>query len=241
MSATFTYGSYTSDDGEVTLSRFDVLAIESPRRERIMLRRQMNVTGIIIRDTQADLLTRIEEFITAFDEDKQGDATLKLNGSDTPHFLSNGSLTGVRVTARSWPRGDPHELVKSRTYSVTLTTLEDAADGTAAQIERYQETIQVFGNAGPDFRVIRMPLGLSRVQQLSQTSPVRVVQSGQSVGYAGYVLPFGKTVAALNHGPSDMLSSGSPSKEGNAFRHYPMQWRYVYFNSTPTAAAPLPK
>ena len=239
MSATLTYGSYTSDNGEVVLGNYEALAIRSPREGRIMLRRRMHVEGVIVRDSQAALLARIEDFIDNFEQEQLSDAVLTLNGAATPHVLSNNSITGVRIANRSWPKGSPEELVRCRTYQVILETLEFAPEG--SQIEEYHDSVAVYGNGGPDWRYVQMPRGLSRLQILSETSPVTAVQQGTSMGLQGYVLPTGPVVAALEQGTGYMLERETPRRVGNVFAHYPMRWRYQFTNSGFTDAAPVPK
>lgn len=241
MTATLTYNGYTTDNGEFTISRYEVIPINSPRFNRTMLRRRLHIQGVIIRDNTEDLITRINQFIVAFDSEQASDVVIEIDGNSVPHDLSNNSLTGVRIAYRSWPKGDPHELLKSRTYSVILETLEFASESQGAQIEEYSDTVQVIGTSGPDWRYVQMAVGPARLQILSQQTPVQIIQSGSSLGFQGYVLPPGPVLAGLEQGKERISDPGTPVRMGNVFLHYPWRWRYVMQANSATAAFPTPK
>lgn len=236
----YSYNGYTTDDGEATMSRYEVVPVNSNRDNRTLLRHRMHVEGLMMAASQSALIDRINDFIAAHSVNGAGDATITVNGLSTPHVISNNSLTGTRVAYRSWPKGDPVELLKVRTWSVVMESLE-LTSTQESQIEEYHDQVEVHGNGGPDWEYVQVSVGLPRLQIRSQASPVSIVQSGASLGLQGYVLPTGPIVAALEQGRGYLLSRGTPQRVGNSFLHYPMRWRYQFTNSGFTDAAPVPK
>lgn len=237
----FRYGSYTHPAGEVNLARYLVREKKSNRGRRISLIHTMFLEGEICAYGQAAITARIEQLIDTYSVNYQDAALYQDDGQPTPHSLFNGRpdcISGVRVVQRSWPKGDGAEYATGRTFSITIEAEFDAAE---SQIIAYEESITIVGNCGPRIEVVELATGAPVLQVLNQKTAQRIIQSGSSIGYGGYVLPFGSLYPTFEHVDRRIEKPGTPAFQGQGYRYYPFQWTYFHSLAIPQTPIPTPR
>jgi hypothetical protein len=232
----FKYGSHTHTTNEVNLTRMDIRNVLSPRGLRMEKEIRLFLVGEI-QDTGSALLTKIATLIDSAYQNDYGDAGLYLDdGTPTRHRLDNtGSLTGVRIIQRSWPKGDAAELATKRTFSLTLAAVYPDAE---SNLLAWWESLELIGNAGPRMEVVETTNG-PKLFQTSPKSVQRIIQRGEAMGHTAYVLPPGPIFADIEH--QDMRQHGLASgrQRGQAATHYKTTWLYRMTSETNRSGVPL--
>lgn len=233
------YGSYRHPENEVNLERFDIHARFSPRGLRYSTVARAHCGIVFAESTQAAIASRISELMTAYSQDGFNWGLFHDDGTPTRYQLLEtdpAQITGVRVLQRSWPSGGPVEYATQRSHSVTIES--ELADE-YSNILDYHETLRFVGNTGAEFETVTLATG-SPVQFITaQQTPMRIVQSGYSLGSQVYVLPFGPLYPDYEHHSLRMLNLGTPKFRGRVYQFFPCQWSYTfelpfYTDGTPT-------
>jgi hypothetical protein len=230
------YGSYAHPPSEVNLAKMSISYQLSPRGRRMERIDTLHLYGQFCEDSQADVLTRIDELINAYSFDYV-DAGLYLDDGVTltKHKLVNAdSVSGVRVLHRSWD-GSPEELATTRTFDIVLqATYPD----TETQLVAWQETVEILGTTGPRYDIVDTYFGPLAIQTAAATAQ-RIVQSGSSVGYSGYVLPPPPLYPTFEHVDRRTVKLGSGKSRGKTATHYPSSWTYYF--TLASAQTPVPE
>jgi hypothetical protein len=238
------YGTYTHPENEVNLAAFMIRPIYSPRGRRTVVRYEAHLHGEICISpastttalAQAEIRQRIDEIVLAYDVNGLDFAFLDNAGVATRHSLvSSQSITGTRITHRSWPKGDPAEWATGRTFYVTIEADYVASESTLVS---WQEVVKVIGTGGPRVEVIETVTGVPRTQTLAAQTAVRVIQQGRSIGMTGYYAPPGPLIPAYEHQDQREISLESAESFPNGFLYFPTQW--TYYHTTPTYTAVVP-
>lgn len=234
----FRYGDFTHPAGEVNLTRFNIRGLFGPRGQRLKTVYTMFLDGEICADGPAAITTRIAELVEVYSHNYR-DAGLYLDdGTLTPHHLQSNRfdcISGVKVIQRSWPEGGPTEYATGRKYSITLEAEFDDAD---SQVVEWQEQVAVVGNCGPRIEVVEVSQGPPLLQLLNQRTAQRIIQSGSSIGYEGYVESFGPLYPTFEHVDQQLIRRGTPKAQGRGYRFFPLQW--TYYHSLAIPQTPLP-
>lgn len=235
----FQYGSYAHPAGEVNLTRVDVRNIHSGRGQLQHVLYTMYLQGEICAADASAVTTRINEITAAYRYEGY-DAGLYLDsGTVTSHFLQSNhsnNISGNRIIqGPSFPKGGPEEYATGRTFSITIQALFASPE---SQILEYTESIQYVGTGGPQIGVRRFPVGPPQAYIICQQTEQRIVQSGRSLGFGGYVFPYGPLYPNYEHTDQRVYQLGTPRFHGQQFSEYPMQW--AFYMSAPFAQSGVP-
>lgn len=237
----FQYGNYRHPANEVNLIRMEKANIIGPRGKRLTTVQRMMIEIVIQATTPADLTTRVNEIITAYETD-YWNAQLYSDDAgtvQTPHRLTNSSdcLSGVKVIRGPvWDRADSGEYAVKRTASVTLEATYDEAE---SDLVFWREKVRIIGTGGPDYAVLNTFAGPVSFP-LSLGTPQRIIQSGEALGFIAPVLPPGPSFSnVVVHAGECEEDSDSGRCLGTQFRFFPSSWTYVMTSLTPTSGAPI--
>lgn len=239
----FSYGGYPHPENEVNMVRYEVQNLRSRRGLFYAKRIRCHITGEIQETDKADLLTRINEIIAAYEFDG-GTTSFTVDGTATPHVLGNNSMTGVRVVSRSWPSGDPCEWANSRNFAIILEDLQNYGGGAGAanEVLWWEETVRWVGTTGPLWKMVPSQDGTVEGERVFPRSSQKLIQEGSSMGWTGYVVPPGPLLPAnLEHEDQRIVTPGTPIQQGNGNAYYPFRWRYVFETDTYTEQFPPPR
>lgn len=231
----FRYGSHTHVTNEVNLTRMDIRNILSPRGRRMEKEIRLYLQGEI-QATGTELLTKIATLIDqAYLNDYQDAALYLDDDTKTRHFLDNsGSITGVRIIQRSWPKGDGAELAVKRSFSVTLAAIyPDCED----QLISWTESLKFIGNGGPRYEVVETFDGPQAFLVAKKTAQ-RIIQKGEGVGYTATVLPPGPIFPAVEHQDIREHELVSGHQRGQIATHYKTTWLYRMTSAVPLFGLP---
>lgn len=230
----FKWGAYDHPNNEVNLAKMSISYKLSPRGRRMERVERMHLHGQFCEDTTAEVMTRIDELINAYQLDYQDGGLYLDDGTPTRHVIQNGeSISGSKVIHRSWD-GGPDELATTRTFDIVLETIyPDDESGLVS----WEESVETIGNGGPSFNIINTYFG-PRAQQTALVTAQRVIQSGVAVGYIAYVEPPAPLYPAYLHNERVRFRRGSGQMRGQIATHYPTAWTYQM--TLPTAESPLP-
>lgn len=239
VSSVFTYAGHTHPEGEVVLTKYEVLPLYTQRGHRKEAIYRMTIQGELIETGQA-LLDKIAVLIDAYSVDG-GDAILYApNGVATRHQLIQNvtaNLSGVHVVHRSWPKADAAELATVRTFYVVL---EATYAEQTSEILWFQESIRHIGTTGPRWVAIPQYSGPPIIQLIHQVTPQKILQSGMIVGFQGYPLGNvpGPILPALEHTDERVVEMMSPQYRGRKFTDYGIRWHYSMTSITPQSLIP---
>lgn len=191
----FYYGSYDHQPGEVYPQSIEVRPAYSDRGIRWAKHVRYQVAGDILPTTpgvdmtQAQLTARIDAIEAAYDDDYKDFGFKLADGSTlTSHAMyTNGpyNLSGNRVLSLSFPSRLPSEYANTRSFSATLGAL---VQDNYSNILHFKETVTEVGTGGIYWTYRPLFNGLIVRENIHDTTPVRVVQQGVSVGLGGYPL-----------------------------------------------------
>jgi len=199
----------------------------------------------------------IDEMTDAFSYDGRTLALYKDDGTVTQHKLPNdvaSLVDGPKVTRYSYPRGDRGEYTTHRTFFIEVRALydySDSCDSTSGIIE-YRESIRYMGLGGRPWAAAYDQSGTFRSWYGPTLSTIRLVQSGFSRGWGGYVTPLAAVEPTYLHsdqcieemtGPTSGKAepSGTPGLPVHVSKEYTMRWVYPMTIPTYVAHTPLTK
>lgn len=233
MSSAFQYGGYVHPDFEVNLANYTVQTRISPRGKMLSRIYRLHLEGEVLGES-SEITTRLNGILTAYYQQNQ-DAKFYVNGALTPHYAFNSnSISGVKVMGISHPVADAAEYAVKRTIHIDLQSEQEDPE---SQLVDWQETVRWVGNTGPReewFQGLIRP----RKQRLCLATVQQIIQSGSSIGWAGYVLPPGPLLPLSEHQEQRQVELGTPKSFGQALRLYPCQWTYTHAMSNYTEISP---
>lgn len=241
------YGGYQHPDNEARLMAFIVKPGYSQRGKRLTTVYEMHVqieiclplsmAGATTAEAQSHINDRIVELISVYENNYQDVSFHHDDGTKTRHSLDNAnSLTGVRITHRTWPKGDGDEYATTRTGYVVFQAEYLTPD---SQIVLFREVVRNIGTGGPRWRVQELETGNPIVVPLNQRTAQRVIQSGVAVGLQGYVLDYMIPLwPQFEHLDLREVSPATPRANGQGYTHFPISW--TFHMTLPAAANNFP-
>ena len=216
-------------DANLSAITFRKEIIRDRRQNPIFLRKRATVEVTLTGASQSALNTKIEALEAAYDRDGKGDwALYQDDGTITEHsMINNQSYNGIQILDIDYPEGSGAEFATRRTAVISLQA--DFPQTLATNVVLWNETFRVTGNGGPRIVTVTLKTGVPQRQQLTEATPVRAVQSGNSVGFAAplsYPQPMVSTDFLDNEGFDQ--SSGAPENNGREFLNYPRSWSYTF-------------
>jgi len=222
------YRTFTSEDGQVRWVQRGVNTLTQrgyPDRQLVSIQ-----LGLFLHAaTQADLTTAINNFESAFGTDG-GDLHLYLSdgATESAHtLLSSETITGIRVVqAPSYPGKFGAE------YAAGLTALgryvqvglQAEINRTDRNIKAWTETVEVIGGGGGEF-VIQTPLqGPPVRQEITESSPIRMIQEGYAIGYSSYPTPPNPLSPSDEHLSRARVKRFNPRETRGTFTDYKIAW-----------------
>lgn len=231
----FKYGGYQHPDNEARLMAFIVRPDHSSRGKKMITTYEMHLqieiclpvsmAGATTAQAQSHLNTRIGEIIDVYANNYRDAVFCHDDGTQTRHSLINAdSLSGVRVTHRTWPKGDGDEYATTRTGYVVLQADYLTPD---SQLVFFQEVVRNIGTGGPRWRIQDLEVGNPIVTTLNQKTHQRVIQTGVAIGLQGYVLDYMIPLwPAFEHLDLREVNPATPRANGQGYTHYPISWTF---------------
>jgi len=226
----FQYGAHIHPPSEVNLSNFEVLYRLSERGKRMTKTVRLHLSGELCYTGQAALTTKINELINAYAFDGYDAVLYQDDGTPTPHAIYQNNadnLTGVKITHRSWPKGDPAEYATARTFYIVLEATFRDLD---SEILSFRESIRFMSDGGPGGVWYNMPTGAPRYQQVCQFTTQKIIQCGECVGFDGYPLPRlpGPVLPVYEQRFRRQIDMIGPTLAGRQYTHYGVKWCYYH-------------
>lgn len=202
----------------------------------------MILRGRLLACDGSTIADQIDEMVDAFSYDGRTLALYTDAGVATAHKLPNdvaSLVDGPKVTRYSFPRGDRGEYAEHRTFFIEVRALydySDSCDSTSGIIE-YHETLRYVGLGGPEWMKAYDQSNTLRTWSGRTLTPTRLIQSGYSRGWGGYVLPLAPVETASVHWDQCVEEYGGPTS-GKAepsgvaglpvhvTKEYTMRWVY---------------
>jgi hypothetical protein len=201
--------------------------------------------GKLYSDTLADLNNRIRITDAAFSIQGQAAYILDNSGNITAHHLgASGSRNGCMVTMP--PSYEPMvgiEMSRIRSFRVELSADYDfPAPGL---VVRFNESVSIQGNGGPDEDYLECVIGRPIHQVLKQYTKVVYVQTGTIVGRYRHIFPsqwVREAVPGYRVGKLDMINPMTAEIRdgpiGNPVeRNFPVNYTWVF--KTPAFVNPV--
>ncbi len=231
----FQYGSYSHEDNEVS-TVFRQSALFDQRGERRGLRKRLELKGVLLGTSQADLTTKMNALEAAYLIDAQNARLLLNNGAVSHHsIVSSQSLTGVRVVQPpSFQPGDGAEYTLLRTYSIVL----EADFLGSSTILNFEEAVTIQGTGGQRFAYLETLNTLPVRQVVNSFTLVRMTQSGSAVGLQSYPFAPSPLWPALEDLGQRTFIRRSPRRNLNGFTDFPISWTYKFTSDVGQDALP---
>ena len=244
----FEYGSYKHPAGEVYPKRIELIPQVSEQGFRWASKYRMQIGGNFCDDvgtplTPALVNTKISQLEAAYVNDYQ-DFGFRFVGTDvkTPHYVNTNdvnNLSGNKIVSASWDYESPAEYANTRTFTIEL---EAIIKQSYSNILAFHETVSEHGDGGADWTFRTRWQGLPIREEISQYTPVELVQEGMVVGLSSHPMPPAPWWPADMYGPGKIVRRKTPMILGHpsAARavYYATYYRYVFFRATATNPTP---
>jgi hypothetical protein len=240
------YGDYQHADNEASVI-FTAQALRSPwRGYRYAMRYVMEIMGELSCNHPTKTLSQqTEDLIAGYAQDGKTLGVYNSNGTPTKHFLDSTRadlIDGPNIEMRRWPKSDEGEFASHRTYHIVATAEYYAPDdrdfwpGMVKYQERMlykgQPPVQV-GAVTIGRRVFLYDIGGNEHQQVVASNySLILIQSGEALGYAGWVFPLDPVEPFRLH--PDLTEKeyvgptfGSNVYSGGSAKIYESRWQYV--------------
>lgn len=198
-----------------------------------------SITGIMHADTDAQLVNKMAALFAAYSEQGK-DLVWKKGGTTMHQLISDSTLTGTRVTVMPhFPQNGNGELTTYRTYAMTVEADLNftAIDLDMPEILKYEESINITGTGGPQYGFLPSILGKYQKQQLTETSPITIVQSGMKVGLGAYPTPNLPLWPDDEHVARRQINQAGTRRRNGVDIEFPIHWNYTFERSD---AFPVP-
>ena len=211
--------------------RFEYRPQFSPRGRRWGITYRVHINGELLYSTQADIHAAVGALIEAYAYDGRSWYLYLDDGTPTHHSLIHGDaddLSGVRVIHREWPTGDGAEYATGRVYAIVLEKTKRANE---SSIIEFEESVRYIGTGGPEYKMVKLPNGMSVQQLVSQYTPIQIIQRGTMVGLntwptvPAYAPPLWPAYEDQQQRIVDYIS---PQYLGRQYVNYRVNWTYVF-------------
>ena len=245
----FKYGSYTHDTGEVNVASVTKHTKFSLRQKSMVKTLRMVLQGDFCAGSQSAIESKIDEIYDAYKYHNKDCGLYMDDGTLTSHHIDTSkTMGGVRVVSVDFPTGGPGEFATGRSYRIVLeadiVALED-------QTISYTETITTIGAPGSIWVYIPQRAYQPARQELVSVALQDIIQSGESLGFNGYVVP---QLPIFSYNPNDPMSVnyehrekrvikyGTPQRiERNEWYLYPCSWEYHFTIPDPYGTPNVPR
>ncbi|WP_417386933.1 hypothetical protein [Gimesia sp.] len=205
-----------------------------------------SITGILHGDTSAELNAAMADLEAAYAV--QGGNLTWVKGGTTMHALiSLSTLSGTRVvTPPQFTANGDGELTTFRSYTIVVEAdvalsgmTYTAADGAfpVSNVDiillKYEESFDYKGTGGPRFGLLPTLKGTFQRQQLTETSPVEVTQTGMAIGLGKRPLPATPVYPDDEHLERRIIRKPQARKRGGYQIEYPIHWSYTFERNSP--------
>jgi hypothetical protein len=239
MASVTRWGGYSFDDNVVNLVQFSRMTKYSERNKRL----QYIVSAQCFGELQGTLTEQLEDMAAMENALRQEGQSFYYSVNDSiVHSILNTAdcISGTRIVQRSFPKGDGAEFANRRSFSFTVQAIFDATSG--EDLISWQETVELIGNGGPDFYVVRTAFNPIAIIT-SPITEIKIRQTGLAVGYTSYPIPPGYVGGAApsgtvnEYGPAHRIIRQTPKQMGNGFRFYPIRWYFQGIHDPSTFGA----
>ncbi len=236
------YGAYNHPAGEINVVNLTVRNVHSGRGQQKHVLFTYHLRGEICNaSTTAEITARLIELEQVYSVEGQNCGLFIDASTPTAHILRNdhpNNISGNRVIQRpSYPEGGAVEYATGRVYTIVIQAVFASPE---SQILEYNERIQYVGDGGPLVDVRNMVRGAPRLYPRCERTAQRIIQSGNSVGFNGYVEPLGPIFPSYEHRDQQTWIYGTPEFKGQQYSEYPMQWAFYMSSPVGNAVPPLP-
>ncbi|WP_417390213.1 hypothetical protein [Gimesia sp.] len=189
-----------------------------------------DITGFLQAESDAALIAAFAELLAAYSI--QGQNLVWKKGSITMHSLiSDNTLAGTRVTVLPhFPNNGNGELTTFRRYamSVEADVTFQAINLITPQVLKYEESINITGSGGPKFGLLSTTTGFYQKQQLTETSPITIVQSGMATGLGAFPTPNAPLYPEHEHLERRQINQGAKRRRNGFDAEFPIHWNYTF-------------
>lgn len=224
MASVATQGGLTFEDNEVNLVSLSKQVQYSPRGKKLSTVVTASCFGEIQAATVAEIITRINTIDQGL-ANNTGDFRYTVGGALAHSILNTSDCSsGVRVVARSFPKGDAAELATKRSFSFMVQATYDNAQ---EDLVSWTDTIQITGTGGPKFFILEttnQPFAI----YVTNASIQFIHRSGMAVGYVSYIAPPGPLSGGLELQDRRVITNISGRNVGNAIRYQTTKWSYLH-------------
>ncbi len=189
-----------------------------------------DISGILQADTQAALTTAIQALEAAYAFPDKDIGVFISGGTPTAHRMRFADWDSIRPMALVYPVGDQAEYVAQRTYQISIEARRVPTNAQGGDpILEWSETIEIQGTGGADWAFQPVVSGNWPSFNLTDQTPVTIVQSGSAVGlknYVGYPDPIFPSSA--EHGKLRRRVRTGPRKRVPELREFGCNWSYTF-------------
>jgi len=244
----FEYGTYKHPAGEVYPRRIELIPMKSPQGYRWASRYRFAIGGNFCQDvgtplTPATVSTKIAALEAAYVNDYQDFGFRFVDGDvKTPHYIetnASANLSGNRIVSATWDYQSAAEFANTRTFEIELEAIILQSYN---NILSFHETVSEFGDGGTDWTYRTRWTGYPIRENISQYTPVRLVQQGEVVGLLSHPMPPAPWWPSDLYGPGKVVHRESPALLGHPSNakavNYVTKYRYEFYRAVPTNPTP---
>ncbi|QDV21428.1 hypothetical protein Pan153_61160 [Gimesia panareensis] len=189
-----------------------------------------NITGVMHAETDKELVTKMAQLVEGY-EAQGKDLTWKKGSTIMHQLVSLNTLAGTRVTVPPhFPRNGNGELTTFRSYAMTVEAdinftqinLEEP------QVLKYEESLNYTGTGGAKFFLLPTIKGAFQKQQLTESSPVQMVQSGMKVGLGAYPAANAPLFPYYEHVDRRQVNYAATRRRNGLDIEFPTHWSYTF-------------
>lgn len=234
----FRLGPLNFPSGEVRLQSLSERSVAS-RRGVNKIAKQLTVDIDIIADGQSAINSRLGTLQSALNSSIATAGFVLDNGSNSRIMLEAArSINGIQIESFAYTQQDGAEHATHQSCTLTLSAEYPYAN--AGELVEYREEITVQGNGGPTFAIVPTLEGPPHRYQLTDQSPVVIVQTGSAVALYGYPFVNSPIFPEYEQGTARAIKRGSPEWDGRSFTNFPVAWGYTFIlGSMPSVPSPL--
>ena len=152
------------------------------------------------------------------------------------HFIENDdqfNISGTKVLSRSWRYQSPAEFANTRSFTISLVA---RFVDSYSSVLYFSERLSIRGNGGPRWEYNERWLGTPVREEISERTPVEIIQRGIVIGTIGLVAAPPPWFPDDEHGPDRFVERISPTLHGHdSFdrpTHYGVTYSYRFFMPT---------
>lgn len=224
----FQFGSYLHAVGEVELITSSRTLYDAADRPYGMVER-WDIKGQLQASTPAALSALANTMLAVYSV-PAGQAGLFITAGLPSHnyWIAANTLSGIRVVAPpGFPDGSRIQFVNARDYLISLEA--EFPHPAGHNLIEFHESLQLIGTGGARLVALELRRGKPVIQQVSEFTPVILIQSGGAVGRFRYpyeAVPTPLFPAYLN-GPDAKPMKDGARYRGNTYTDWPLRWDYT--------------